>query len=89
MKQPKTVEEFMALPAREMFDQERIQITSENRAELEARVGGPLLGRYICFPVMRPAMAIAYEADTVMYCDGWILGLDDEGFCRRPAPLPL
>jgi hypothetical protein len=84
MKQPKTVEEFMALPVRSIIAKDTYEITPENRAELEVKLGRKLDGwiRTINVPRVRPAYAVCYEPDTIMFCDGYVLHLDDEGFCR-------
>ena len=87
MKQPKTVEEFMALPIRELFTSDEVKITPENRASLEARVGCKLMGHVIKFPRMRTAQIIAMDNDTIFYCRGYLLHCDEEGLCRREARL--
>lgn len=88
MKQPKTIEEFMALPVRNWVSYEEFEVNEANREEITRRVGperyATLLSRTIRFPVWRPTMAIAHEFDTIFCTPEWSLGCDDQGLCRRP-----
>ena len=69
MKQPKTNEEFMALPVRDPYRYEE-SIGPDGRTvrrPVRSKVSG-------LFPI---------EDDTVVLCDGYILGSDEDGLCRH------
>lgn len=72
MRQPKTREEFFALPVRSEFDY-----------KVERAANGSTIVR----PVARPGYAIAYEDDTIMVGgdkDGmYVLASDAEGLYRK------
>lgn len=68
MKQPKTTEEFMALPVRD---------------SLPVRVVVDPDGTQRHIPIRKKARAYCVEPDTVFYCAGYTLELDDQGFYRR------
>lgn len=72
MKQPKTVEEFMALPERPLIEYD-IEVVN---------------GRTLLIPRATKVMAFYHEPDTIFYAsapDGslWMLGTTENGFCRR------
>ena len=83
MKQPKTIGEFLALPIRDRIYYESIEITDVNRAELEARYGGTLMGKYIRIPKVHQLRALFTESDTIFLAGEWILAEDELGLCRH------
>ena len=68
MKQPKTAEEFMALPVRPI-----IKKVSETLPDGKVRERAVATRGY----------TIPYEADTIFTCGGYVLGRDEEGYCRH------
>lgn len=70
MRQPKTTEEFMALPER-----------SSIRHREEVRDG-----RTIRVPRMTPGVMIPYEGDTVIIAGGYMLAADEDGLYRKHIP---
>jgi hypothetical protein len=71
MKQPKTDEEFMALPVRDLL-----------HIRYEESIGPD--GRTVRRPVRSKVSGVfPIEHDTVILCDGYTLGFDEDGFCRR------
>jgi hypothetical protein len=72
MNQPKTTEEFMALPVRDRF--KTIEQTQDNGVRYRRRVAS--IGYTIC-----------YESDTIFCAGGYLLGRDENGYHRYPGGL--
>jgi hypothetical protein len=68
MNQPKTAEEFMALPVRPLI--KKISETLPNGTVRERAVASR-------------GYAICYEPDTIFTCRGYVLGRDEDGYCRH------